>query len=113
MALSIGGSYYSNKRRKLQYLPPKIAIEGHGIKRGLTAVEAAILLEQPMDKILTMILFSTIKKGAAEVVTKEPLKIKLHLPLPEGMQEYESDFLKAFEGNDARKRRKAIAGFDD
>ncbi|MFN2128757.1 MAG: hypothetical protein ACK2TU_12940, partial [Anaerolineales bacterium] len=50
-------SYRNANQRKLQYLPPKIAIEGHGIKRGLTAVEAAILLEQPMEKILTMILF--------------------------------------------------------
>ena len=56
-------SVKSAKKRKLKYLPPKIAIEGHGIKRGLTAVEAAILMEQPMDKILTMILFSVLRKG--------------------------------------------------
>jgi hypothetical protein len=43
-------SIRSTQKRKLKYLSPKIAIEGHGIKRGLTAVEAAILLEQPMDK---------------------------------------------------------------
>jgi len=30
--------------------PPKISIEGHGIKRGLTAVEAAILMEEPLDR---------------------------------------------------------------
>ena len=30
----------SARRRNLQYMPPKIAIEGMGIKRGLTAVEA-------------------------------------------------------------------------
>ncbi|MFA7588308.1 MAG: amino acid permease, partial [Novosphingobium sp.] len=46
----------SAKKLKLKYLPPKIAIEGHGIKRGLTSVEAAVLLEQPMDKILSMVL---------------------------------------------------------
>lgn len=107
MIFSTGISFYSTKKRKMQYLPPKIAIEGHGIKRGLTAVEAAILLEQPMDKILTMILFSAIKKGAAEVVQKEPLKIKPISPSPEGLQEYETDFIKAFDG-DARKRRKAL-----
>ena len=44
-----------------------------GIKRGLTAVESAILLEQPMDKILTMILFAVIKKGAATVTKRDPL----------------------------------------
>ena len=52
----------NGQRRKLKYLPPKIAIEGHGIKRGLTAVEAAILMEQPLDKVMTMILFGVVKK---------------------------------------------------
>jgi len=41
-----------NPKTQLQYLPPKIKIEGNGIKRGLTAVEAAVLMEQPMDKVL-------------------------------------------------------------
>src|SRR6266545_5241129 len=50
-------TFIGNQRRKLQYMSPKIAIEGHGIKRGLTAVEAAILMEQPLDKVMTMILF--------------------------------------------------------
>ena len=64
----IGVIHPQPKKRKLQYLPPKVSIEGHGIKRGLTAVEAAMLLEQPLDKVLTMILFAVVKKGAAEVV---------------------------------------------
>ena len=85
------------KKRKLKYLPPKISVEGHGIKRGLTAVEAAILMEQPMDKVLMMVLFSVIKKGAAEVVTRDPLKIKVIEPKPEGMQPYETEFLTAME----------------
>ena len=85
-----------NDKRKLQYLSPRIAIEGHGIKRGLTAVEAAILLEQPLDKVLTMILFGVVKKNAAKVVSREPLVIESVDPLPEGLHEYEVDFLKAF-----------------
>jgi hypothetical protein len=83
------------QKRKLQYLPPKISIEGHGIKRGLTAVEAAILMEEPMDKILMMVLFSSIKKEAAEVIEKEPLKLKVKDPLPDGLYPYEIEFLKA------------------
>ncbi|MBN1147208.1 MAG: hypothetical protein JXA78_08130 [Anaerolineales bacterium] len=98
-------SVYSAKRRKLQYLPPKIAIEGHGIKRGLTAVEAAVLLEQPMDKIMTMILFGLLKKNAATVVTREPLELEIASPLPADLRSYETDFLKAFETKDKRKRR--------
>jgi hypothetical protein len=94
------------KRRKLEYLPPKISMEGHGIKRGLTSVEAGILMEQPMDKIMTMILFGLLKKNAAEVVTKDPLTVKPANPLPADLYGYETDFLTAFQStSDTDKRR--------
>ena len=102
--LSIRGA----QRRKLQYMPPKISIEGHGIKRGLTAVEAAVLMEQPLDKILTMILFAVIKKEAATVITPDPLKIEVAVPMPEGLQPYEVDFLNAFTKTSARERQTAL-----
>jgi hypothetical protein len=86
----------TERKRKMKYLPPKISIEGHGIKRGLTAVEAAILMEQPLDKVMTMILFGVVKKGAATVVTRDPLKLTLTQPAPEGLRDYENDFLLAF-----------------
>jgi len=89
-------SAINGRRRKMQYLPPKISIEGHGVKRGLTAVEAAILMEQPLDKVMTMILFGVVKKNAASVITREPLKLQVVQPQPEGLHEYEKDFLKAF-----------------
>src|SRR3990170_193204 len=89
--------FFSNtkaqQRRKLDYLPPKISIEGHGIKRGLTAVEAAILLETPLDRVLTMVLFSLIKKGAGKVTSETPLHVESSTPLPEGLHQYEIDFL--------------------
>jgi hypothetical protein len=97
-----------NKKRKLQYLPPKIQIEGHGIKRGLTAVEAGLLMEQPLDKVMTMILFGLVKKNAATVITRDPLKLKLTDPLPDGLHEYEKDFLQAFATEDLAGRRKAL-----
>ena len=92
----------------MAYLPPKISIEGQGIKRGLTAVEAGILMEQPVDRILTMILFSTIKKGAVMVQTKEPLEILVQDPLPEGLYPYELGFIKAFGSNQKTERRRAL-----
>ena len=99
-------SIRSAQKRKMKYLPPKLAIEGHGIKRGLTAVEAAILLEQPMDKILTMILFSTIKKGAVRVVSRDPLEIERLTPTPEDLRGYEKEFLDAMsESGNAKKKR--------
>ncbi len=101
------GAVNANKR-KLQYLPPKIQIEGHGIKRGLTAVEAGILMEQPLDKVMTMILFGVVKKNAATVVTRDPLKLQLVDPLPDGLQDYEKDFLAAFANPDLAARRKGL-----
>ena len=98
----------ADRRRKLKYLPPKISIEGHGIKRGLTAVEAGILMEQPMDKIMTMILFGVLKKNAAQVVTRDPLKIETEDPLPENLRKYEKDFLLAFQETSKGKRKKAL-----
>ena len=99
----------SQRKRKLKYMPPKIAIEGHGIKRGLTAVESAILMQEPLDKVMTMILFGVIKKNAAEVIKREPLRLKVASPLPEKLHKYEKDFLEAFadgKNNRAAQRKK-------
>lgn len=98
----------NERKRKLQYMPPKVSIEGHGIKRGLTAVEAALLMEQPLDKVMTMILFGVVKKGAAEVVQRDPLELKVASPLPENLHEYEKDFLAAFAEPTLAARRKAL-----
>jgi hypothetical protein len=106
--LGIYQSIWGSKKRKLKYLSPKMSIEGHGIKRGLTAVEAAILLENPMDKVLTMILFSVIKKNAAEVTSKEPLALKISDPLPEDLRAYEKEFLDAFAEKSSKERTKAL-----
>ena len=107
-ALIVWAGVASEKRRKLKYLPPKIRIEGHGIKRGLTAVEAAILMERPPDKVLTMILFSVIKKGAARVVSRDPLKLEVVDPLPENLRPYDVQFLEAFQRKSSKSRKRAL-----
>lgn len=109
--LFVGGPIWSAasaRKRKLAYLPPKIQIEGHGIKRGLTAVEAGILMEEPLDKVMTMILFGVVKKNAATVVTRDPLKLTLVNPSPADLHDYEKDFLQAFASEDLAARRKAL-----
>lgn len=98
----------NNNRRKLQYLPPRISIEGHGIKRGLTAVEAAILMGEPLDKVMSMILFGVIKKEAAQVVTRDPLKLEVASPLSKDLHAYEVQFLHAFEEASPKKRREDL-----
>jgi hypothetical protein len=107
IALFVGIGIYSSRRRKLDYLPPKISIEGHGIKRGLTAIEAAVLLETPLDRVLTMVLFSTIKKGAAKVVTEDPLKVE-RLESTAELRDYEKEFLEAMIDKPENKRRSAL-----
>jgi hypothetical protein len=90
-------SSWSQRRRKMQYLPPSMKVEGVGIKRGLTAVEAAILLETPLDKVLTMILFGLLKKGAVTVLDDDPLKLGASDPLPGDLNHYEEKFLQAIQ----------------
>jgi hypothetical protein len=107
-ALVVGLSFFGDRKRKMAYLPPKISIEGHGIKRGLTAVEAAILMEQPMDKIMTMMLFGLIKKNAAQVTTRDPLEIQAISPQPDGLLDYEKDFLQAFSLKQGPQRQKGL-----
>lgn len=89
----------SQKKRKMQYLPPSLAVEGTGIKRGLTAVEAAVLLEAPLNKVVTMILFGLVKKGAVAVESEKPLKLRvLREESPDlKLWYYERRFVKAIE----------------
>jgi hypothetical protein len=96
------------RRRKLEYLPPKISIEGHGIKRGLTAVEAAILMEEPLDKVMTMILFGVVKKNAATVTSKDPLNLAVASPMPAELNDYEKAFLAAFADSSQTNHRNAL-----
>ncbi|MEE4195985.1 MAG: hypothetical protein V2J07_12370 [Anaerolineae bacterium] len=98
----------AQKKRKLKYLPPKIKIEGHGIKRGLTAVQAAVLLEKPMDQIVTMILFSVVRKGAAEVIEKDPLKIRVLESADDNLYPYEQSFLDAMKEEKKSKQRSEL-----
>jgi hypothetical protein len=92
-----GGAYFmSTNRNKTAYESPKVSIEGYSIKRGLTAVQAAVLLKEPIDKILTMILFSVVKKGAAQVTSTAPLEINIIDPHRTDLESYETSFLEAF-----------------
>jgi hypothetical protein len=91
----MGWSVFWNRRRRLKYLPPSLSVEGVGIKRGLTAVEAAILLERPLNKVLTMIMFGLVKKRALTVLSDDPLRLEPVSPRPEGkLRAYETAFLE-------------------
>jgi len=95
----------SNKTRKLKYLAPVVGVEGAGIKRGLTAVEAALLLEAPLNKVLTMILFGLMKKGVVKVLSENPLRLQANAPVPEDLRDYEKDFVAAVSENQLNEKQ--------
>jgi hypothetical protein len=65
------------RRRKLPYMPPIAQVEGGGIKRGLTAPEAAALLEMPLNKVLTLIIFGLLKKGVLRQTGEDPFQVEV------------------------------------
>lgn len=109
VGLGVLGSVNS-RRRRMKYLSPKAKVEGVGIKRGLTAPEAALLLEIPLNKVLTLIMFGLLKKKALTIASQKPLKLKAPVKA-DGLRHYEVDFLTAIEPDgdlDERKLRKMI-----
>ncbi len=64
-------------RRKPRYFRAEICLEGGGVKRGLTAVEAALLLEVPLSRVLTMVIFGLAKKGVVRIAGKSPLRLEV------------------------------------
>jgi len=100
------------RRRKLKYFPPGVAVEGVGIKRGLTAPEAAMVLELPLNKVITMILFGMMKKGYVRTEgngTPKIFEIE-NIEKPE-LHKYEEEFLASLSADgtfDKAKLKKAM-----
>jgi hypothetical protein len=73
------------RTRRPRYLPAIAQVEGGGIKRGLTAPEAAALLELPLGRVLGLAIFGLLKKGVLRQVQADPLVVEVAEPfrLPE------------------------------
>lgn len=83
-------SVRSVSKRKEQYLPPKLGLEGSGIKRGLTAPMAAMLLEEKLDKVFMLIIFGLLKKGKLQLDGHKLMRIGSD----QGLRSYEKELLK-------------------
>ena len=59
----LGLMEWTLRRRREHYLPPILHVEGGGIKRGLTAPEAAVVLERPLNDVLALVILGLLKKG--------------------------------------------------
>jgi len=67
----------SLKKKRKTYLPAIAQVEGGGIKRGLTAPEAGVLIEMPLNKVLTLVLFGLLEKGVIEATKDDPLTVEV------------------------------------
>jgi len=97
--------YLGIHRRKPHYLPALARVEGGKICRGLTPVEAAILLEAPLQRVFTMVITGLLSKGVVRVTHADPLQVELAgtrpapnvVQLPDGVkvsiEPYEVGFL--------------------
>ncbi|MFC1571966.1 hypothetical protein ACFL6M_00045 [Candidatus Eisenbacteria bacterium] len=66
------------RRPKTQYLPAVAEMEGGGVKRGLTPVEVAILMEKPLHRVLGLVLFGMLRKGIIVLESNKPLRVRIH-----------------------------------
>lgn len=57
------------------YSSPQVSMEGVGVNKTLDPVEASVLLRQPPEKTLGLLLFSLIKKGYVRAYSHTPLKL--------------------------------------
>lgn len=89
----------SARRRRRHYLPPVVGVESGGIKRGLTPPEAALLQEMPLTKVLLLVIYGMVRKGALEVKPDGGgnFRFRKAAPFPEGVElrQYEKEFLTA------------------
>jgi hypothetical protein len=66
----------SLRQRRGKYLPAIASVEGGGVKRGLSAPEAAMVLELPLGRVLTLIIFGLLRKRVLVQVRPEPLEVQ-------------------------------------
>lgn len=81
----------------LKYLPPKIRTGGKGVRRGLTVPMAALLMEKPLERVLMLVVWSLIKKGAVTVAGKD-FRLTPSPTVPEGLRTYEKKLLDLLRG---------------
>ena len=95
--------------RKREYLPPRIFIEGYGIKRGLCDYEAALISERPFNEILGIMLVNAMRKGAVRTASLQPLKLETDKLLPDSLSRDERDFVRICSERNAKKRQEKFA----
>ncbi len=65
------------KNKHHKYLPPIKSVPGGGIKRGLAVPEAAVILEEPLGRVLALVMFGMLKKNLVTLDSDNPLKVSV------------------------------------
>ncbi len=65
------------KGRQREYLPAIASVPGGGIKRGLAVPEVAVILEQPLGRVLTLVIFGLLKKRLVRQTADDPLTVEI------------------------------------
>jgi hypothetical protein len=103
--------------RRAVYEKPRVSIEALGPRRGLTAVEAAVVVDAPPVRVLTMILFGLLHKRLIRITETEPIiQIeKVDRSQREGsapsLRYYEIDFLNSVQNNGKLNERGLARAF--
>ncbi len=82
-----------DRRRRLEYLPPRIGIEGAGPRTDLLPAEVACLFERPLNEVINVVIVELARKGKIRIKNPSPLKIEILDRT--GLNYYEDDFIKA------------------
>ncbi|MHA1451958.1 MAG: hypothetical protein ACTSRD_03755 [Promethearchaeota archaeon] len=84
------------KRVRKPYYKPRIMVESVGVKKGLSVVEAAIIKNAPLGKVVFLIVFSLIRTGHLKILDVKPLKLeKLGKERSKELNWYQTAFLDA------------------
>ncbi len=67
----------SKRMEKLPYSKPNIKIDSIGVNKNLTVVEAAIIQNVPLKKVVFLIIFSLIRTGHLRIVGVDPIKFEV------------------------------------
>ncbi len=94
LAMFFTGLMMQSRARKMAYFDPELTEAGAGPRRDLTAVEAAVVLELPVERVATMILFGMARKGLVKVdYSQRPIVVTSAEEVGEHL--YETHFLTA------------------
>jgi hypothetical protein len=95
--------------RKKEYLPPRITIEGLGIKRDLNIIEVLLLDQKPFQTIFSVLLEKAMENGAIEVISIKPLNINADRLLPDSLEKVERNFVRICTIESKKRRQEKLA----